>query len=166
MAAISVMLETEREAALPTAAHIEAAIHNAQAAEASLRAEIDQAKRQARTRKQEIAELKQWYAALPQADQLSELDRLHRDIAWRGAEINTLQAQIGALETRKLAVTVRLETATAQREAHRAGVYTRPLEEDPRWQSVQTKYRRAVTALAQHKAALQQLQQAYAMPTS
>jgi hypothetical protein len=82
-----------------------------------------------------------------------EKARLDVEIDWRGAEINIVEAKIGELETRKWQSRERLELAEQRLAALEAGVYDRPLAEDPRLLDLQAAYQAATARLKAVQAA-------------
>lgn len=140
-------LQKERAGPPPSAEALEATIQEAQAKVDRIQAVINEAKSLAKKRKREIDEWKLWYQGLPGIDKTAEWAKLQSEINWRGAEIRALEEQISGLETEKWNATGRLEMARQSLEALNAGVYDRPLEEDPRLVALQAEREAATDAL-------------------
>jgi len=96
--------------------------------QSKIRAKKDQAK----NRKREIDEWKDWYARIPEIDKQEEWEKVTNEATWRGTEITDLETQISEMETEKLGVIIELEMAQDQLAALEAGAYELPLKSDPR----------------------------------
>lgn len=151
-------LKKERAGPPPSAEALEATIQEAQAQVDSIQAEINEAKSLAKKRKREIHEWKLWYQGLPGIDKTAEWAKLQNEIDWRAAEIRSLEEQISGLENEKWNATGRLEMAKQSLEALNAGVYDRPLDEDPRLVALQSERAAAAATLEAAKAALENLE--------
>ncbi len=98
----------------------------------AVRSKIRAAKDQAKRRKREIDEWKDWYARIPEIDKQEEWEKVRSEATWRGTEIGELEGRISALEGEKMAAITELEIAQEQLEALNAGVYRGPWKHDPR----------------------------------
>lgn len=140
-------LQAEREAGLPSESQLRAALDAAQAEISRLADAIASAKAQAKRRKTEVDEWKQWYYNQPGLDKTTELDKLNGEIAWRAAAIDTLQNQIAGLDVAYLNALNMAETLKHQLAALEAGAHLMPVEQDPRLLSLQEEYEQTLTAL-------------------
>jgi hypothetical protein len=141
-----VQLQAERDSP-PSEALLKASIEQAQLDISRLKKLCDEAKTQAKRRKSELSEWKQWYYSLPGLDKTAELEKLNAEILWRSTEIDALQNQIVSLETKLFnALNIR-EINANQLTALQAGVYALPVEQDPRLIALQEAYEAALAAL-------------------
>lgn len=146
-------LKAEREGGPPSPAELEAATDRIEAEIAGYQREINAAKALAKKRKREIDEWKLWYQGIGSVDKMAEKIRLDNELAWRANEINSAQEKIGALEAQKWESQGKMETVLQQIAALEAGVYDKPISEDPRLVDVQEAQRAAQEILKAAKAA-------------
>jgi phage shock protein A len=125
-------LRAEHAAGPPERAALAHAIATAEGEVARLAAEIERRKAQAKQYKREVDGWKQWYHGQPAISRLPQLAKLQAEIMWRSGAIAGLEAQIGALYTAHSAAHSALEVARRQLDALDAGIYERPISEDPR----------------------------------
>jgi hypothetical protein len=92
----------------------------------------EKAKAQASRRKKEIDEWKAWYNSLPEDEKAVGLVKLQSEIKWRAAELDILTPQISELLAAQAAAVGNLELAQQRLRAFEAGVFERPIDEDPR----------------------------------
>ncbi len=124
--------EAERAGGPPTRAGLQAALEQAEDDIERLEAETEKAKQQSKKRKREIDEWKAWYNNQAGIDKTAARAKLDSEITWRAAEINALEARIAQLVADDLEAEGRVEQARHQMTALEAGVYDRPIKEDPR----------------------------------
>ena len=146
-AGLQKQLEAERVGGPPTRARLQATLEQAEDDLERLEAETEKAKRRSKKRKREIDEWKTWYANQAGIDKTAARAKLDSEITWRAAEINALEARIAQLVADDLAAEGRLEQARHQLAALEAGVYDRPVEEDPRLVSLMEEWKAAKAAL-------------------
>jgi hypothetical protein len=146
-------VKAERVGSPPASAELHTVIDRTNAEIEAYQRQINAAKALAKKRKREIDEWKQWYQGTGSIDKTVEKARLDVEIDWRGAEINIVEAKIGELETRKWQSRERLELAEQRLAALEAGVYDRPLAEDPRLLDLQAAYQAATARLKAVQAA-------------
>lgn len=131
--AVRVRLLEERQGGKPNKSQLNDKIAAKQGEIENIQSQIDKAKEQAKKRKREIDDWKQWFHSLPGTDRTEEQAKLDVEIGWRGTEIKDRQDEIGILETKKWAIKGELEALKQQLLALEEGVYDRPIEEDPRF---------------------------------
>ncbi len=124
--------EAERAEGVPDLAQLELKLSRAPKKVEKIQTKIRKAKRQAKQRKQEIAEWKLWCEGIGSMDKSEERAKLELEIQWRSVEIAAQETKISQLETEKLAALGDVERHAEQIEAVKAGIYDLPLEEDPR----------------------------------
>jgi chromosome segregation ATPase len=144
---VQAQIEAERREGPPNVAELQATIQAIKDEIEHIQARIEKAKAQAKKRKREIDDWKQWYHTLPGVDRSEEQAKLAAEINWRGAEITARQDEIGVLESQKWAAKERWEKAKQRLSAVEEGVYDRPIEQDPRLLSVQAARQAAAAAL-------------------
>lgn len=125
-------LERERAGGELTKDNLQMAVTAAQREVETNGAAADRAKRKATQLKREIDEWKSWFANLPADEQETGLVTLQSEIKWRAAELDKLTPQIADLLAVAAHAVSQLELANQQRVAFEAGVFDRPLDEDPR----------------------------------
>lgn len=89
-------------------------------------------KAEAKRRKKEIDDWKDWYNNLPEEEKEVGLAKLQSEIAWRAAELERLTPKITELLINQANAQGALEVAQQRLSAFEAGIYERPVEEDPR----------------------------------
>lgn len=97
-----------------------------------LAGELGRIKAKAKQFKREVDDWKQWFHTLPGINRAVQLAKLQSEIQWRSAAIAAAEAQISTLSQAQLAAQDTLERARQQLAALDAGVFERPLSEDPR----------------------------------
>lgn len=125
-------LRAEHAAGAPERAALLDTIARAEAEARRIGAELARLKAQAKQYKREVDDWKQWYHTLPGISRLVELAKLQGEIRWRSAAIAAAEAQIGALSAAHLAAAGAVERGQQQLAAFEAGVYERPIADDPR----------------------------------
>lgn len=131
-ASVRAQLTAERAAGPFTRSGLQAEVDQAQAeAERAFHA-AEKAKAQARDRKDEIDEWKTWYNSLPEDEKEAGLAKLQSEIKWRAAELEVLTPEISDLLAAQASALGDLELAQQRLSAFEAGVFDRPVEEDPR----------------------------------
>jgi DNA repair exonuclease SbcCD ATPase subunit len=144
-------IERERKGPPPTAKEVRAAVRQAQDAVDDIQKRIDAAKAEARTLKDKIQELERRHAEVPEAERMMEWPRLVNEKAHLLAQVGVREGLIASLEGQKLAATGALEAAKQRLVAFEAGVYARPMEEDPRLVSLREELSAATAALEGEK---------------
>lgn len=132
MAEVRAQLETERAAGPFTQSGLQAELAQAQTEVERTATAADRAKTQASKRKKEIDEWKAWYNGLPEDEKAVGLSKLQSEIKWRAGELEALTPQISDLLTAQATAVGNLELAQQRLRAFEAGVFERPLDEDPR----------------------------------
>ena len=94
--------------------------------------QIEGAKDQASSRKDEISEWKLWYNGLAEIDKTESMKKLEFEVGWRSKDIGEIEKKIVELQKSLLAAKGRLETARQMLAAFEAGVYEGSMVEDPR----------------------------------
>lgn len=125
-------LRAERRAGIPDSAQLQANVEQAQLQVDAINSEKERLKDAASNRKNEITEWKQWYDALPGLDKTVELEQLNHEVQWRLKEVVQLETDIGKLYGDEFEVSSQLELAKQQLTAFEAGVFERPVDQDPR----------------------------------
>lgn len=125
-------LRAERRAGKPDVTQLQANVAQAQQQVDTINSEKDRLKDAASNRKNEITEWKQWYDALPGLDKTTELEQLNHEVQWRLKEVVQLETDIGKLYGDEFEASNQLEFAKQQLAAFEAGVFERPVDQDPR----------------------------------
>jgi chromosome segregation ATPase len=99
--------------------------------------QIEDAKDQASSRKDEISGWKLWYNSLAEIDKTESMKKLEFEVGWRSLEIGEIEKKIASLQESQLAARGRQEAARQKLEAYEAGGYGLPIEEDPRIKELQ-----------------------------
>ena len=99
---------------------------------AQIVAQLGRTKAKAKQFKREVDDWKQWFHTLPGINRAAQLAKLQGEIQWRSAAIAAAEAQISTLSQAHLAAQDALERARQQLAALDAGIFDRPLSEDPR----------------------------------
>jgi hypothetical protein len=144
-------IERERASPPQSAEELQAGVRQAQEAVEGIQRRIDAAKAEARALKDEIDELERRHAELPEAARIVEWPRLVGEKVRRLAEVGVREGLIASLEGEKLAAAGALEAARQRLAAFEAGVYDRPVEEDPRLVSLREEMSAASAALEASK---------------
>jgi chromosome segregation ATPase len=132
VAELRAQLEAERAAGPFTLGGLKAELAQAQAEVERASAAAEKAKAQARKRKDEIDAWKAWYNGLAEDEQEVGMAKLQSEIKWRAAELETLTPQISDLLATQAQAVGELQLAQQKLIAFEAGVFDRPIEEDPR----------------------------------
>lgn len=103
--------------------------------------EIEEAKDQAGSRKDEISGWKLWYNGLAEIDKTESMKKLEFEVGWRSKEIGEIEKKIAGLQESLLDARESQEKARQKLEAYEAGVYGLPIEEDPRIKELQEQIR-------------------------
>ena len=148
------MLKTERASGPPTQTDLDTAETQIETELAGVERQISAAKKLAKKRKREIDEWKLWYQNIGSSDKSAEKVKLDHELAWRADDINRAQEKIGLLETQKWETQGKLEAVLQQMAALEAGVYDRPISEDPRLLDLQETLNTAQANLKAAKAAV------------
>jgi len=149
--AIRKQLKAERAGGLPTEASLQAALDEAEDRVEQLEARIAKAKGLSKKRKREIDEWKTWYNNQPDIDKTAARAKLDGEIHWRADEIKKLEDQISRRIAKHLDAEGAVEQVRHQMAALEAGVYDRPIKEDPRLIGVLEELEEAKAALPKVK---------------
>jgi chromosome segregation ATPase len=125
-------LRIEHAAGAPARQMLVDAIAQAEAKVARLANELGRLKAEAKQYKRQVDDWKQWFHTLPGINRALQLAKLQGEIQWRSAAIAATEAQIAALGAAQIAAQDELERARHQLAALDAGVFSRPISEDPR----------------------------------
>ena len=144
-----VRLESERAQGPPQLEQIQSKLAQLDTQAQYISQQIQKAKALSKKRKKEIDEWKLWYNGLGETDKSAELAQLNQEIDWRAAEIAKAEAKIADLSAQLLAQEGEEVALKQQLQALEAGVYDKPLEEDPRLVSVMAQLTNAQELLNQ-----------------
>jgi multidrug efflux pump subunit AcrA (membrane-fusion protein) len=133
LAEVRAQLEAERSAGPFTLSGLQTDVAQAQAEAERAYAAAQRAKAQASKRKDEIDEWKAWYNSRPEDEKEVDMAKLQGEIKWRAAELEVLTPQIRDLLTAQASAAGNLELAQQRLTAFEAGVFEKPIEEDPRF---------------------------------
>lgn len=136
LADVRARLEAERAAGPPDREELQTKLTLAQAEADKAQVALDQTKELAKQRKREIDEWKSWYDQQPEEEKESALAKLLNEVTWRAAELEGLGPKITQAAQALINATAPVEAAKQQLAAFDAGVHLRPLEEDPRLQTL------------------------------
>lgn len=136
IAAARRQLEAERAEGTPTAAQIERSIADANAQLEVIRARQARQKERCKRRKREIADWQDWCQRAESGEKPEQLLQMQNEVAWRHQQLHAMEQEIADLYPMRLELEGRVERLKAQLIALQAGVYERPVEEDPRLQSL------------------------------
>ncbi len=132
MASLQARLEAERSDGIPSLKELEEQLSRAQKYSEKIEAKILKAKGLAKLRKKEIADWKHWYEGVLSVDKSQERAKLQAEILWRSEAIAHQETKISQLESENLDALGKVVQLEEQIEATKAGIYDRPVEEDPR----------------------------------
>jgi len=132
VAEVRAQLEAERAAGPFTLSGLQVELAQAQSEAERAATAAEKAKAQASRRKKEIDEWKAWYNSLLEDEKAIGLVKLQSEIKWRAAELDILTPQISELLAAQATAVGNLELAQQRLRAFEAGVFERPIDEDPR----------------------------------
>jgi hypothetical protein len=132
IAEVRAQLEAERATGPFTLSKLQAELVEAQIEAERAATAAEKAKSQASKRKDEIDEWKAWYNSRPEDEKEVSLVKLQSEIKWRAVELEVLTPQISNLLAAQATAVGNLELAQQRLRAFEAGVFERPIEEDPR----------------------------------